>query len=340
MTIAPDLILEIGVNHDNSLEKAKELIQSAYRSGAKTVKFQTYTAERIAAQNSPSYWDLKEEPTNSQYELFKKFDSFKVEDYEQLYFLCLELGIEFMTTCFDEIWVEKLDKFLNRYKIASADITNYQLLTCVAKKGKPIILSTGASSFKEISSAIEVIRMYSNMPITLLHCVLNYPTLGSQANLNRIRKLREGFPGFEIGYSDHTKPEESDLALIIARSLGVVTFEKHFTLDKSAKGNDHYHAYDENDVQKILLRIQTIDQMLSFSEDHFLEIQSDARKYARRGLYAKYALTGGHTLTNEDLISLRPIPNEGYSADKVEEVVGKVLTRDVLKGAAFTKQDI
>ena len=106
MSNFPDLILEIGVNHDNSLEKAKELIRSAARSGAKTVKFQTYTAEKIAAKHSPSYWDLKEEPTESQIELFKKYDSFTVSDYAQLYALCQELNLEFMTTCFDETWVE------------------------------------------------------------------------------------------------------------------------------------------------------------------------------------------------------------------------------------------
>ena len=336
----PDLILEIGVNHDNSLEKAKELIRSAKRSGAKTVKFQTYTAERIAAQYSPSYWDLKEEPTNSQIELFKKYDSFTVDEYSQLHELCQELDLEFMTTCFDEIWVELLDKFLTRYKIASADVTNFQLLRCIAKKQKPIILSTGASSLEEVSSAIDVIREYSSLPITLLHCVLNYPTSGKNANLSRIVALKSSFPGFEIGYSDHTKPSESDSALIIARSLGVVTFEKHFTLDKFGKGNDHYHAYDEVDVSNILEQIRSVDEMMSYEEDDFLEIQSNARMYARRGIYASTNLKKGMRITNENLISLRPIPSEGFSANLIDELVGKEIKRDVLAGAPITREDI
>jgi len=336
----PDLILEIGVNHDNNLENAKELIRSASRSGAKTVKFQTYTAEKIAAKYSPSYWDLSEEPTESQIELFKKYDSFTVSDYAELYALCQELNLEFMTTCFDETWVDLLDKYLTRYKIASADITNFQLLTFIAKKQKPIILSTGASSMEEIASAIGVIRKVSNLPITLLHCVLNYPTSGTNANLGSIRTLKEKFPGFEIGYSDHTKPADSDITLLIARTLGAVTFEKHFTLDKSAKGNDHYHAYDESDVGNILERIKLIDKMISYSEESFLDIQSGARAYARRGLYAAEDLAKGTTLTNENIISLRPIPDGGFSADLVQDLIGKKLLQDLSEGDPIKHGDI
>lgn len=340
MSNFPDLILEIGVNHDNSLDKAKELIYAAHRSGAKTVKFQTYTAEKIAAKFSPSYWDLKEEPIESQIELFKKYDSFTLSDYAKLYELCQDLNLEFMTTCFDENWVELLDEFLTRYKIASADITNFQLLSCIARKQKPIILSTGASSMKEISSAIEVIRKVSNQPITLLHCVLNYPTLGIDANLGRISALKENFPGFDIGYSDHTKPVESDTALVIARALGVVTFEKHFTLNKSDKGNDHYHSYDEFDVRKILERIKTIDEMTSYSEEKFLNIQSNARTYARRGLYAAMNLVKGSILTHENVISLRPIPENGFPANTINHVIGQELLRDLYVGEPIKQGDI
>jgi len=336
----PDLILEIGVNHDNSLEKAKELIRSAARSGAKTVKFQTYTAEKIAAKHSPSYWDLKEEPTESQIQLFKKYDSFTVSDYAELYTLCQELKLEFMTTCFDKTWVELLDKYLARYKIASADITNFQLLTFIAKKQKPIILSTGASSLMEISAAIAVIRKVSNLPITLLHCVLNYPTLGPDANMGRIKALKENFPGFEIGYSDHTKPADSDTTLLIARTLGVVTFEKHFTLDKSGKGNDHYHAYDESDVRNILEKIKLIDDMISYTEEGFLELQSSARAYARRGLYAAEDLASGTILTEENVISLRPIPDGGFSADLIDDLVGKKILGTLSEGDPIKFGDI
>lgn len=336
----PDLILEIGVNHDNNLEKAKELIRAAHRSGAKTVKFQTYTAEKIAAKESPSYWDLKEEPTTSQIELFKKYDSFSVADYAALYELCQQLNLEFMTTCFDESWVDLLDEYLTRYKVASADITNYQLLRCIAKKKKPIILSTGASSMNEIESAISVIREFSSLPITLLHCVLNYPTSGADANLGRIIALKERFPDFDIGYSDHTKPGDSDTALVIARTLGVVTFEKHFTLDKSDKGNDHYHAYDEVDVRNILDRLISIDKMISYSENEFLQIQSNARAYARRGLYARVNLPQGSVFTNENIISLRPVPNEGFSANSIDGIIGKTLNRDLLEGDAIKLGDI
>jgi N-acetylneuraminate synthase len=162
--------------------------------------------------------------------------------------------------------------------------------------------------------------------------VLNYPTSGTNANLGRIQALKEKFPGFEIGYSDHTKPADSDTTLLIARTLGAVTFEKHFTLDKSAKGNDHYHAYDESDVENILERIKLIDEMISYSEESFIDIQRGARAYARRGLYAAEDLAKGTMLTNENIISLRPIPEGGFSADLVEDLIGRKLLQDLSEG--------
>jgi len=335
-----DLILEIGVNHNNDLETAKSLIYSAKRSGAKVVKFQTYTANKLAAKVSPSYWDLNEEETTSQIDLFKKYDSFTEKDYRVLFELCQELEIEFMSTCFDTEWVDKLDKFLLRYKVASADITNFQLLSHIAKKSKPIILSTGAATFAEIRSAIAVIRELSSSKITLLHCVLNYPTNGINASISRIGELRKEFGEFDTGYSDHTKPDESNLAIILARTLGATVVEKHFTLDKTQKGNDHYHAYDEEDVRSILVDIHKIDQMLKFEEGDFLKKQESARKFARRGLYANIDLKKGTVITDSDVQSLRPVPDGGIPANQIESVIGKRLITDVLCGDPISMKDI
>lgn len=335
-----DFILEIGVNHENKLENAIQLIHSAKRSGARTVKFQTYTAEKIAAPLSPSYWDLSEEPTESQVELFKKYDSFTLSDYEILIKLCQNLKIEFLTSCFDEEWVEKLDPFLSRFKVASADITNFQLLTCISKKNKPILLSTGAATFDEIANAIDVIRTNSNCKISLMHCVLNYPTLYENANLSRIKEIATNFPGYEIGYSDHTKPADSEMAILVARTLGATIFEKHFTLDKNLKGNDHYHAFDEFDVASVLSKIEVLDAMLLFNEDKFLETQEKARQYARRGLYARRDLKPGELITNDMIISLRPIPDEGIPAEDVSVLIGKTISREINSGEQIKLIDI
>jgi sialic acid synthase SpsE len=334
-----EFILEIGVNHNNEVKLARELILAAKKSGAKIVKFQSYTAEKIAALNSPSYWDLNEEKTTSQRELFKKYDSFTESDYLELFELCNDLGIEFMSTCFDQDWVDKLDKYLKRYKIASADVTNYQLIAHIAKKNKPIILSTGASTFAEINAAIQLIQSYTKAKITLLHCVLNYPTDGIDANLLRLQQLSNEFPDFETGYSDHTRPEDSHQAIVLARALGATVIEKHFTSDKSQKGNDHYHAFDQDDVRRILATLSQVDKMLDFNEDKFIGVQENARRYARRGLYAETDIETGNILTDSSIRSLRPVPEGGLEANQIHKLIGRKANKPIKKGEPIFMTD-
>lgn len=330
-------ILEAGVNHEGQIDIAYELINSASKSGADFIKFQTYTAEKLAAKNSPSYWNLDEEPINSQIELFSKFDGFSKDDYINLASYAAKMGIGFMTTCFDEEWVDQLDPVLPMYKIASADITNFSLMSHVASKKKPIILSTGASSFDEISSALDLIKSISNSPISIMHCVLNYPTEFENANLDRILELSNVFDGVTIGYSDHTRPEFSRMAIQTAFSLGARVFEKHFTLDKTLKGNDHYHSFDADDCVRIISTLQVLDKMKNFSESNFLGIQSDARSFARRGLYARRSVKKGDILLKNHIISLRPrfTPN-GVPAEELFNSLGKVLSKDLLAGEPLT----
>jgi len=327
------LILEAGVNHGSNFEIAIKLIEAAAESGADYVKFQSYTSNYLAAKNSPSYWDLSEEPTKSQIELFSKYDSFTREDYFKLAGVSKSLGIGFMSTCFDNNWVDHLDPILPSFKIASADITNFQLLSKIANKNKPIFLSTGAATFSEIDAAINVIRRYNSNKIALLHCVLNYPTASKNASLGRISSLSRAFPEHEIGYSDHTKPADSMKAIQIAYNLGAKVFEKHFTLDKSQKGNDHYHSFDKDDVKKLIVNLKTSYLMTDYSEDKFIDMQLDARNNARRGLYALKELAIGHVLTENDIIPLRPTLKEnGYNADQIDLIVGKILKKDISAG--------
>jgi sialic acid synthase SpsE len=339
---SPDyfLILEAGVNHNGDLLEAIELVKSAARTGAHAIKFQTYTAEKLAAPISPSYWNLTEESTESQIELFKKYDGFGLTDYQRIAEECKNSDIEFMTTCFDEEWVDLMDPLVKKYKIASADITNLTLLRKIASKGKPIFLSTGASTFEEIQKAVSEITKVSASELCIMHCVLNYPTEFSNANLGRIKKLREEFPDLEIGYSDHTRPEFSNLALLQAYSLGATSFEKHFTLDKSQKGNDHYHSYDEPDVVRILNQMNTVREMLEFSESKFIGLQALARSNARRGIYARRDLASGEILSLDDLIMLRPIPPAGLSSAQVDSTVGKTLLKDIKKGSQINLDSI
>ncbi len=161
----PEIIAEIGVNYYDVSEKlgiglvdaAKEMILRCKSSGIKTVKFQTYKAEKIAAEYSPSYWDLNEEPIKSQKELFSKFDKFGEKDYRELAGYCSKNGVEFMSTPFDIESAEFIDQMVSRHKVASADITNFPLLKKIASFGKPVILSTGASRLEEIVEAVKIL---------------------------------------------------------------------------------------------------------------------------------------------------------------------------------------
>ena len=171
----PYIIAEIGVNHEGSMETAKRLVDEAKEGGANAVKFQSYKAETIASKDSPSYWDTNEEPTTSQYELFKKHDSFWKDEMQELKNYCNQIDIEFMSTPFDIESADFLNEMMDVYKISSSDITNKPFVEYLCGFNKPIILSTGASSLSEIAEAVSWIEKYGN-PLALLHCVLNYPT--------------------------------------------------------------------------------------------------------------------------------------------------------------------
>ena len=286
------LIAEIGVNYYDiakklnisNMEAAKMMVLDAKNAGIHAVKFQTYKAETLAAKNSPSYWDTTEETTNSQYKLFKKFDSFGLEEYRELKEFCDTVGIEFCSTPFDFESADYLDELMNVYKISSSDLSNLPFIEHIAKKNKPIILSIGASNLDEIQSAVAVIKKHNDKKLTLLHCVLEYPTPYEHANLAKISSLKAAFPDEYIGYSDHTKPDFSYNVLKTAYLLGAQVVEKHFTLDKKLPGNDHYHAMDPHDAEEILKEIEYVGMLKGNGDLVCLESESTARLNARRSV--------------------------------------------------------
>lgn len=337
----PLFIAEIGVNHEGDLDTAKALILAAKKAGADVAKFQSYKKDLIAAPHSPYYWDLSSEKTESQYELFGKYDSFGIEDYHELAAYCLSHEIEFMTTFFDIETVKELGGLVSRFKVASADITNFQLLREIGLANKPIILSTGAASMLEIANALSFLSKVNNkLEISLLHCVLNYPTDISNAQLGRIAELKVKYPMYTIGYSDHTKPVDSKIALIAAYSLGARIFEKHFTLDKDLPGNDHYHSFDYEDLQEMIKKFENLAKAVRFEEQYFLDSQSLARENARRGLYVKRDMNAGDIVTEEDLIPLRPTVLNGVNAQDFYNIVGKELKNDKLKLSPLLDCDV
>jgi len=315
----PYIIAEIGVNHEGDMELAKQLILEAKEGGAHAAKFQSYKAEKIASKNSPAYWDTNKEPTDSQYKLFKKYDGFGEEQYKELANYCQDLGIDFLSTPFDLEAVDFLEPLMPLFKVASADITNVPLIRKCASTGKPLIMSTGASSLAEIQMAIDVAREAGAQEIVLLHCVLNYPTPEDHAQLGMIRVLKRVFPDCMIGYSDHVVPDETISALEVAVLSGCVVLEKHFTHDKNLPGNDHYHAMNKDDLKKFVRKL-SIYKTLTSGDRKELSKEAAARKHARRSIVIKGNVKKGELLTESNLIAKRPA--HGISPIHWDEVVG------------------
>ena len=329
------LIAEIGVNYYDiatkegitPMEAAKLMIKEAKAAGIHAVKFQTYKAGTLAAKASPSYWDLTEEATTSQFELFKKFDSFGYEEYKELKEYSDELGIEFLSTAFDFESADYLDELMDVYKISSSDLSNIPFIEYQAKKNKPILLSIGASELEEIERAVDTIRANNDQQLALLHCVLEYPTPLEHANLLKIRSLRNQFPELIVGYSDHTKPTDSNDVIKTAYNLGAIVVEKHFTLDKTLKGNDHYHAMDPDDAKNILRSIERMDMLRGNGELKCLDTEGAARSNARRSIVANGDIKKGDIIKREQLTFKRP--GTGISPDRIEEIIGKKALIDI-----------
>lgn len=330
------LIAEIGVNYYDiakklnisPMEAAKMMILEARNAGVHACKFQTYKAETLASKNSPSYWDTTEETTKSQYQLFKKFDSFGLEEYTELKNFCDQIGIEFCSTPFDFQSADYLEPMMNFYKISSSDLSNLPFIAYIAKKNKPIILSTGASELDEIHAAVDTIRKYNDKKITLLHCVLEYPTPYEHTNLGKIASLKKEFPDAYIGYSDHAKPDYSYNVLKTAYLLGAQLIEKHFTLDKTLPGNDHYHAMDTHDAEEILKQIGYVKTLVGNFSLHSLESEKAARLNARRSIVALKDIPKGEIVTRAMVTFKRP--GTGISPSELDKVLGRKTLVDIM----------
>jgi sialic acid synthase SpsE len=332
----PYIMAEIGVNHEGNLDTAKLMIEQIAIAGAHCAKFQSYKAEKLAARNSPAYWDLSEEKTKTQYELFQKFDSFEVSDYQMLSDCCNKLNIDFLSTGFDLDAIEMLKPLQDFYKIASADLTNYPLLRSVASKKKPVVMSTGASTLEEIKQSITLLEKFGAEEIVLLHCVLNYPTPYENANLEMIKTLRKEFSDIQIGYSDHIIADTSHSALIQALEYGATVLEKHYSQDKTLSGNDHYHAMDFDDLKSFVQLLSNRKKMKGTGIKE-MKLEQSAILHARRSIYYSKSMSAGSILTETDIISKRP--GHGISPMHWESIIGKTLLNDVQSDKALQWSD-
>lgn len=338
----PYLIAEMGVNfYDTAkqmnitpLEAAKLYIDKAAEAGIDCAKFQSYKANTIVSKNSPAYWDTTKEATKTQYELFQKFDSFGEKEYRELCEYTHSKGMDFTSTPFDYASADYLYDMVDFYKISSSDLSNIPFIKHIGKKGKPVYMSVGASYLFEVDEAVRALKEVGCKDIVIFHCVLSYPTDPKNANLRIIETLKKDFPDVRVGFSDHVAPDETMMTLATAYLLGAEVIEKHFTLDKTLPGNDHYHAGDPSDFKKAIENFKWIDNVLGSPEKTVLDCELVPRREARRSLVLTRDMKAGDVIKESDLMPKRP--GTGISPKFADIVIGRSVKEDLKEDTILT----
>ena len=338
----PYMIAEMGVNfYDtakalgiSALDAAKMYIDKAAEAGVDCAKFQSYKASTIVSKNSPAYWDTTKEPTKTQYELFQKHDGFGEKEYKILCDYTHEKGMDFTSTPFDYASADYLYDMVDFYKISSSDLSNLPFVKYIGMKGKPVYISVGAAYLSEVDTAVRILKEAGCKDIVLLHCVLSYPTSPNNANLRVIETLKKVFTDVRVGFSDHVAPDESMMTLATAYLLGSEVIEKHFTLDKSLPGNDHYHSGDPEDFKKAISNFRWIGIVLGSGEKTVLECEQIPRREARRSLVLTRDMKKGEIISENDLMPKRP--GTGISPEYSNIVIGRRISRDLEEDTILT----
>jgi len=329
------VIAEIGCNFEGDMERAREMIQAAAQAGADAVKFQTFIAEKLASRYAEKFWEIDGCPGSNQLEEFQQMPRLNPEQYAKLQQEAEVSGIIFFSTPCDEDSADMLESLgVPAYKISSMDITHLPFLEHVARKGKPMLISTGASTTEEIREAVKTVVGQNNKRLALLHCISNYPTKVENVNLRMITCLKNEFPGIPIGYSDHTLPQCSEAVIAGAVSLGATIIEKHFTFDSSRPGYDHAISADYSGLKRIVEAVRDVEKSLGEEQKKPEGSEAKARIHARRSVVASRAIRRGELITRDMLEIKRP--GTGLAPKSVNEVIGKKAARDILPDEALS----
>lgn len=315
------IIAEAGVNHNGSLDLAKQLIDKAVEAGVDIIKFQTFKSEKLvskAAKQAEYQQRNIGKKDEGQLAMLKKLELSQA-DHEELIAYCNEKGISFFSTAFDMDSIDYLHSLkMGLWKIPSGEITNYPYLRKIAQYQEPIILSTGMCELADIEVALNVLLQYGvkKEQITILHCNTEYPTPFADVNLKAMLEIGEKF-GVQIGYSDHTKGIEVPIAAV---ALGATVIEKHFTLDKNMEGPDHKASLEPDELEAMVSAIRNIEQALGSGHKTISESERKNIEIARKSIVAACPIKAGELLTEENLTVKRP--GNGINPMRWNEVVG------------------
>lgn len=321
------IIAEAGVNHNGSMEMAKQLIDEAADAGVDIVKFQTFKADKLVSKVAKQAEYQKKNigsEDDSQYEMLKKLELSK-ENHEELMTYCKEKGIRFWSTAFDFESMDFLNSLnLGLWKIPSGEITNYPFIRKVAFYKQPVIMSTGMCNLIDIQKAIQVLIQFGvkKEQITLLHCNTQYPTPYGDVNLRAMNSIKENF-GLAVGYSDHTPGIEIPIAAV---AMGATVIEKHFTLDRNLPGPDHKASLEPAELKAMVQAIRNVELAMGDGIKRISDSEKENILVARKSIVAACHIKKGDLFTENNLTVKRPA--SGLSPMYWEEVIGTKADKD------------
>jgi N,N'-diacetyllegionaminate synthase len=321
------IIAEAGVNHNGSVELALQLVDAAKASGADAVKFQTFRADLLATRSATKalYQERTTPHSESQFEMLQRLE-LDAAAHQRLIDHCLEIGIQFLSSPFDAQSADLLATLnVPLYKVPSGEITNLPFLQYLARKRRPLILSTGMSTLGEVEEAVDVMQAEGATQLTLLHCVTEYPAPYAEVNLRAMQTLKLAF-GLPVGYSDHTPGIEVAIAAV---ALGAEVIEKHFTMDRSLPGPDHAASLEPVGLEQMVTAIRHVEAALGTGIKTPASCELANLRVARKSVVAARALAAGHRLAAGDLDIKRP--GGGLAPKFLPTLIGRTLGAGVAK---------
>jgi len=316
------IIAEAGSNHDGKLSRAKELIDAASKAGADAIKFQTFTANKL-------YNEIKNKKT---VDLLSRIELHK-DWHRDLLDYAKRRGIDFLTSAFDEESADFLEKLgIPAFKIASCELVHIPLIRHIARKRRPVILSTGMANEREIRDAVEAVYATGNRHVVLLHCISQYPTETRDVNLRALLALKRKFR-CPVGFSDHTTTIGAPIAAV---AMGANVIEKHLTTSRNLVGPDHSYALEPNEFKAMVAGIREVETMFGHGDLNPSKSELRARD-GRRAIYAASNIPKGTRLKKEMLMIVRPSPKGAIPPKYLDLVIGRTTMRDLREGDLLRK---
>lgn len=329
------IVAEAGSNHNGNYEQALRLIDAAVEAGADAVKFQHFKAAKLYPRSAGESDYLK--TARSIYDIIHDMET--PDDWvPRLADYCHERGIAFLSSPFDEASTDVLDPHVPAFKVASYEMTHVPLLRHIARKGKPLIVSTGTATLDEVLHSVEVIRATGNDQIIVLQCTASYPTPLDAVNVRALMALREA-TGLLTGLSDHSR--DPIVAPMAAVALGACLIEKHFTLSNRLPGPDHKFAVEPHELKELVRRVRETEQVLGHGRKEVLAAEEELRTFARRSIFAIRDIAPGEVLGADNMAVLR-CGKLGYGLDpeRYDSLLGRRVKHAIAAEALIRLEDL